>query len=169
MKQLGVWALAIVGLFVLETSLMPYFSFRGVGPDFLLLFAVAFTIQQGSRLGVFSAFCFGLLEDIVTGSFFGVRTLAKMTASFICGLLSNRVFREQTILPLVSSLGATAIQYAVIFGLVYLLGYNPSVSVTVGDILLPQLVYNFIFALPVYRLVIILCERFWPEQRSKES
>ena len=69
MKQLGVWAAAVISLFVLEVSLMPYFAFRGVGPDFLLIFAVSLTILQGTRLGVFSAFCFGLLEDIVIGSF----------------------------------------------------------------------------------------------------
>ncbi|MDO4203089.1 MAG: rod shape-determining protein MreD [Selenomonadaceae bacterium] len=169
MRQLGVWAAVIGSLFVLETSLMPYFAFRGVGPDFLLLFAVSFTILQGSRLGVFSAFCFGLIEDIVTGSFFGVHTLAKMAAAFVCGSLSNRVFKEQTIMPLMSSLGATAIQYGVIFGMVYLLGYKPSFSTTVSDILLPWLFYNFVFALPIHRLVIKLCESYWPEQRSKES
>ena len=169
MKQLGVWAAAVISLFVLEVSLMPYFAFRGVGPDFLLIFAVSLTILQGTRLGVFSAFCFGLLEDIVIGSFFGVHTLAKMTAAFVCGLLCNRVFREQTVLPLVSSLGAATIQYSVILGMVYLLGYNPSVSSTVGDILLPRMVYNFIFALPIHRLVIMLCDNYWPGQRSKES
>ncbi len=169
MRQLSVWAAVIGSLFVLETSLMPYFSFRGVGSDFLLLFAVSFTILQGNRLGIFSAFCFGLLEDIVTGSFFGVRTLAKMAAAFVCGFFSNRVFKEQTILPLVSSLGATAIQYGVIFMLIYLLGYEPKVSTTVKDILLPQLAFNFVFALPIHRLVVLLCDKYWPEQRSKES
>lgn len=169
MKQLGIWAVAVGSLFVLETSFMPYFSFRGVGPDFLLLFAVSFTILQGIRLGTFSAFCFGLLEDIVTGGFFGTHTLAKMAATIICGSFSNRVFKEHTIMPLVSSLGATAIQYSVIFSLVYLLGYNPRVSTTIGDILLPQLGYNFIFALPIHRFVTLLCDRYWPEQRSKES
>lgn len=169
MRRLVVWIAVIGGLVVLETSLMPFLAIGGVGPDFLLLFAVSFTILQGNRLGIFSAFCFGILEDIITGGFFGVNTLAKMTAAFVCGSLSNRVFKEQTVLPLINSLGATAIQYGVIFGMVYLLGYKPGIYTTAGKILLPQLVFNFLFALPVHRLVIWLCDRFWLEQRSRES
>lgn len=169
MRRLIAWVAVIGGLFVLETSLMPYFSIGGVGPDFLLLFAVSFTILQGNRLGVFSAFCFGILEDIAAGGFFGVNTLAKMLAAFVCGSLSDRVFKEQTVLPLISSLGATVIQYGVIFGLICLLGYRPGIYATVGKILLPQLVFNFIFALPIHRLVLWLCDKFWLEQRSRES
>ena len=103
MKAFLKWALFVLLLYVVQTSLLPLIAFHGASADFLLLFAVSFGFIRGMRLGVLAGFLAGLLQDLLSGTFLGMNTLTKMLAGLIAGALSDRVFKEQMLLPVVSS------------------------------------------------------------------
>ena len=56
MKNILKWAVLVLGLYVLQSALMPRLAFHGASADFLLLFAVSFGFIRGMRLGVLMGF-----------------------------------------------------------------------------------------------------------------
>ncbi|MBR2215132.1 MAG: rod shape-determining protein MreD [Selenomonadaceae bacterium] len=147
------WAGCALALFTAQTSLLPRLSFHGVSTDFLLLLTVSFAFLQGSRYGVLMGFSVGLMQDLVTGTFFGTNVFCKMVIGYICGKMSDQVFKDQFYLPILASLIATVCNYFLMALFILLLGYQLALEEHVKATLLPMLCYQVIFAYPVHRLV----------------
>ena len=152
MKAFLKWALFVLLLYVMQTSLLPLIAFHGASADFLLLFAVSFGFIRGMRLGVLAGFLAGLLQDLLSGTFLGMNTLTKMLAGLIAGALSDRVFKEQMFLPVVSSVIAAVANYFLLAVLMLLLGYRFNLLENAEYILLPLIVYQLVFSYPVHKL-----------------
>ena len=152
MKNILKWAALVLGLYVLQSALMPRLAFHGASADFLLLFAVSFGFIRGMRLGVLMGFLVGLLQDLRSGTFFGMNILTKMLASFIAGLLSDRVFKEQMFLPVVSSVVAAVASYFILALLMLLLGYRFNLIENAQYMLVPFILYQLVFSYPVHAI-----------------
>lgn len=153
MKVFLGWLVLSLALYVLQTSLMPLIFFHGIGPDLMLLMTISFAFLKGCRLGSFMGFLLGLLEDLATGGFFGVNTLANMAMGYGCGIFSNRVLRDSFILPVVASILSTTAVFCFMEILMLLLGYGFYPMYHLKWRLCPMLCYNVIFAWPVHMLV----------------
>ena len=105
---------------------------------------------NGKRQGVLMGFFAGLFLDLASGTFFGVNTFSKMITGYGCGAFSNKVFKDQMLLPLSATIVATSASYVIMLVFVLLLGYKADPVAHVNSILVPSLVYNAIFALPVH-------------------
>ena len=165
MKAFLKWALFVLLLYVLQASLLPLIAFHGASADFLLLFAVSFGFIRGMRLGVLAGFLAGLLQDLLSGTFLGMNTLTKMLAGLIAGALSDRVFKEQMFLPVVSSVIAAVANYFLLAVLMLLLGYRFNLLENAEYILLPLIVYQLVFSYPVHKLTRQVNE--WAAQEGK--
>ncbi len=153
LKNFFAWSAVVAALYVLQTSFLPLFSYHGVSPDLLLLFVVSFGFVRGKRLGVFAGFLGGLLIDAASGTFFGMNILTKMIAGYVSGALSDRVFKEQTLLPVLSSVVATIVNYFILAVLMLLLGYRYHVLFNAQAVLFSLVVFQLVFAYPVHKLV----------------
>ena len=69
MKIFAMWAILTSGLYVLQTSFLPMFSYNGVSVNLMLLMTASIAFLQGHRWGVFMGFSAGLLQDLTTGDF----------------------------------------------------------------------------------------------------
>ena len=152
MKAFLKWALFVLLLYVVQTSLLPLIAFHGASADFLLLFAVSFGFIRGMRLGVLAGFLAGLLQDLLSGTFLGMNTLTKMLAGLIAGALSDRVFKEQMFLPVVSSVVAAVASYFILALLMLLLGYRFNLIENAQYMLVPFILYQLVFSYPVHAL-----------------
>ena len=151
------WLAFVCGLFVVQASFLPLLSYGGISPDLMLLLVVSMSFLQGSRMGVFMGFLAGLLQDLVTGTFFGVNIFSKMLIGYIGGIFSNRVFKEQVFLPLFASVLATGLNYVIVLLIMLLLGYSYSMPSHLETVLLPMLWYNVLLAVPVHILTGRMC------------
>ena len=111
MKKIGKWAAFAAVLFVLQTSLLPLMAYHGVTADLLLLLTVSVAFLRGSKQGAFMGFGAGLMQDLATGTFFGVNTLSRTLLGLLFGQFSDRVFKEQFFLPVLASVAATILNY----------------------------------------------------------
>jgi len=159
MKFACCWAGIVGVLFVFQSALLPMLAFHGVSADLLLAFVVSFAFLRGSRLGVLCGFLCGLLQDLATGTFFGTNIFCKMIIGYVCGAFSNRVFKEQLFLPLLSVAMASVLNYFLLAVLMVLLGYRFDLLVHLQQVLVPMVLYNIVFAMPVHYLVYLTCER----------
>ena len=153
MKVFLGWLVLSLGLYVLQTSLMPLIFFRGIGPDLLLLVTISFAFLKGKQQGSFMGFLLGLLEDLATGGFFGVNTLSNMAMGYACGIFSNRVLRDSFVLPVVASGVSTVAVFCFMELIMALLGYGFYPLAHLQWKLFPMLCYNVIFAWPVHAIV----------------
>ncbi len=159
MKKFLQWLVFVGGMYVLQISLLPLAAYHGISVDLLLLITVSFSFLRGGHLGVLMGFLLGLLQDLATGTFFGMNIFSKMVIGYFCGSFSNRVFKEQFFLPVLASLVATALNYFILALVMVLLGYRFNLVLHMQMVLLPMLGYNVLLAYPVHRFVYALCEK----------
>ena len=136
MKTFAKWAALVIGLYILQTSLLPLVSYNGVSPNLMLLLTVSVAFLLGHRYGVFMGFAEGLLQDLTSGSF------------------SDQIFKDQFILPVISSFFTSTIHYFIMVMFTFLLGYHLNLQWSLQYTLLPLLCWQFIFAYPIHKLVL---------------
>ena len=158
-------AALVLGLYVLQTSLLPFAAYHGISPNLMLLLTVSAAFLRGPRDGIMMGFVTGLLQDLSTGTFLGTNTLAQMLIGLFFGRFSNRVFREQFFLPVLASVPAMAADYFILALLMVLLGYRFNPVSSMQTMLLPMLIYQLAFAYPVHRLTYALDQKL----REKEQ
>ena len=76
-------------LLVIQTTIIPLFSFLNAVPDLILILLVFYSILYGQIYGTVLGFVLGFLFDLITGSLLGSAMLSKTISGFIAGYFSN--------------------------------------------------------------------------------
>ena len=142
MKIIGLWTALLVLCYALQTSLLTFVSYDGFSANLMLLLTVSVAFLRGHEQGIFFGFMAGLLQDATAGSYFGVATFSYMTIGLIFGKFSVNLFREQSLLPVISSIPARQID------LVKFMRHD----------FWPAAIMQILLAYPVHRLVLALNE-----------
>lgn len=153
MKKYCIWLSLVYFLYILQSSVLPLFSFHGNSTDFMLLFTVSVAFLYGSRMGAYAGFLTGLLQDLATGTFFGVDIFAKLVIGYICGLFSNRVYKEELLLPVAAAAVASIAHNLIVACFMLLLGFRFDFLQHIQSNWPAILCYNVVFALPVHYAV----------------
>lgn len=164
MKKFGAWALFTVVLYVLQSSVIPLIAWHEISADLLLVAVVCVSVLRGSQEGVLFGFLAGLLQDLATGTFFGVNIFSKMVIGYGTGAFSRHFVKEQVFLPLLAVVGASVANYFIILMFMMLMGYRFDWMEQVSGLLLPMTAYNAVFAFPVHLWTRKLSERFLSKQ-----
>ena len=163
MKDIAKWAIFVVLLYVIQISFLPLISFHGVSADLLLLLTVSFGFLRGAKLGLFMGFFVGLLQDLASGTFFGVNVLIRMIIGFVSGQLSDRVFKEQFFLPVFASLAAVAANYFLTALFIFLLGYRFDILAHIGYTFVPMICWQLLLAYPIHVLT------YWVNEKIHDT
>lgn len=85
--------LIITGLAVLviQTSILGYFNLRGVTPNMVLLIVVYYALSKTPAKSQFYGFCFGILEDCLSGSILGMNAVSKTIIGFFGGYIRRQI------------------------------------------------------------------------------
>ena len=158
MKTIGLWTALLVLCYALQTSLLTYLSFDGFSANLMLLLTVSVAFLRGHEKGVCFGFMAGLLQDATTGSYFGLATFSYMTVGFIFGKFSVNLFREQSLLPVISSIPALALHFAITISFLFLLGRQIDLVKFLKFDFWPTAIMQVVLAYPVHRLVLSLNE-----------
>lgn len=150
MKKYRLFVPFFLLLFVLQFSFLPLISIYGVVPDLLILATVSFSFLRGSVWGALVGFFLGLVQDLSTGSFFGLNAFLLTLIGLFFGRFSDRVLQEQFFFPITASVAATTAKYLSSALVVYLLGYRFNLFLHMGRILLVLLLFQVIFAYPIH-------------------
>ena len=107
-RKILLWIAFVLGLFVLQTSLFPIFSWNGVSVNLMLVFTVSWSLLYGARRGAFLGFMTGLLQDLATGMFFGMDVFVLTIIGYVTGAFSRNVFKDPVFLPAMATMWATS-------------------------------------------------------------
>ncbi|MBQ3442460.1 MAG: rod shape-determining protein MreD [Selenomonadaceae bacterium] len=156
MKVIGLWAMVLILFYALQTSLLPFVNFDGFSANLMLLLTVSVAFLRGHEKGAFFGFMAGLLQDTTTGSYFGLATFSYMTIGLIFGKCSVNLFREQSLLPVISAIPALAFHFAIIIAFLFMLGRQIDLVRFMKFDFWPTAIMQVVLAYPVHRLVLAL-------------
>ena len=156
MRIIGLWAAVLILLYALQTSLLTFVSFDGFSANLMLLITVSVAFLRGHEKGAFFGFMAGILQDTTTGSYFGLATFSYMTIGLIFGKFSVNLFRDQSLLPVISSIPALAIHSTITIFFLFLLGWKVDWIKFLKFDFFPIAIIQIVLAYPVHRLALAL-------------
>ena len=153
MKVFGMLAVIVLAVYAAQTSLLTFLDYNGVSANLMLMLIVSTAFLRGHYFGVAMGFLTGILQDLTTGDFFGCATFAYMTIGLIFGKFSERVVKDQFLLPVLAAPIAAVIYFFITTGFIHLLGYPIDIRKAIDTILIPLIFYQIIFSLPIHKIV----------------
>ncbi|MBR4904701.1 MAG: rod shape-determining protein MreD [Selenomonadaceae bacterium] len=158
MRITGLWAMLLILLYALQTSLLTFINFNGFSANLMLLLTVSIAFLRGHKYGAFFGFMAGLLQDSTSGSYFGLATFSYMTIGLIFGKFSVNLFRDQSLLPVISSVPALVIHFAITIGFLFLLNYQIDLVRFMREDFWSVVIMQVILAYPVHKIIVNLNE-----------
>lgn len=108
-------------LLILDNSLSPFISIKGIYPSLLFIFAIAYSIINGKKEAVFIGVISGLLQDIFFFNGFGINALVNMLCCLFAGLVGEGIWRNKKLIPVGTMFVTTSLRVFGIFIIMYLL------------------------------------------------
>lgn len=158
MRIIGLWSMLMIVLYALQTSLLTFVSVDGFSANLMLLLTLSIAFLRGNKYGAFFGFMAGLLQDTTSGSYFGLATFSYMTIGLIFGKFSVNLFRDQALLPVISSIPALVIHFAITIGFLFLLDRQIDLVRFLREDFWPAAIMQIVLAYPVHKLVVDLNE-----------
>ena len=143
-------AFSLLGSLILESTLLEEFKVAGVKPDLLLIFVVFWALFNGKTEGVKMGFIFGLAEDLFVSRFIGLNVLCKMSVGYLVGMMENRFFKDNYLVPVITLLIATIVNNVLYMLIIQIGGADFSLRAFIWDATLPAAIYNACLSLLFY-------------------
>lgn len=151
---LTVYGLIIFILMTIQSSNL--FAIADINPDFLLILTILHSLHYGEYKGLIFGFSVGLLEDIFSGSLFGLNAFVLTLISWLANVYKKYIFVSDIIAFLIYVVIATILKYIlyVIFSLIFQRGefFNAFILLKMAG----EIAYNAIFGIVFFYLVPIL-------------
>jgi rod shape-determining protein MreD len=144
--------LLVLGALVLQATALNFVSVYGVKPDLALVLVIFNGFLRGTREGAFLGFVGGVLQDLVSGGYFGMNALAKMAAGYLAGLGEGRLYRDKRVIAAGLTWFCTLASQLVYYLLLAMVNVQVPVAAALAGIILPVSFYNALVALPLYGL-----------------
>lgn len=138
--------------YIFQSSIFNIIAYDGISVDLILLLAIFFSIIY-DKYAILYGFCAGLFQDLASGTFLGIHTLSLIIICILIHKISQLIYKENIFLPIVVSIFSTILNYFIIALLIFLLGYSYNIWLIINNMII-ALIYNLIFAYPVYFIVI---------------
>ncbi|MCK4464051.1 MAG: rod shape-determining protein MreD [Candidatus Omnitrophica bacterium] len=88
---------------IIESTVINRISIKDATPALLVIFVIFFGFFYGMRIGLEVGLASGLLKDILGIGVFGINIFIFGTLGFICGALSDKVYKENFLTQFVFS------------------------------------------------------------------
>ncbi|MGI6143142.1 MAG: rod shape-determining protein MreD [bacterium] len=143
--------LMILTCLVLQSTFLASFAPFGLIPDLVLIMVVCLALIRGSWEGAVWGFVAGLGLDMISSGFLGFHALTKMVVGFFFGLVEEKVFKDNLLLPAVALFAATLAHELLFLALaVFYRQMEVDFFSALRGIILPLSLYNALLAPFVY-------------------
>lgn len=134
----------------------------GVHPNLLLLFATSWVLIRGLGEGLLIGLIGGILLDVSSAAPFGAALLSLSLGLSLAALGQVNVFQGAWLLKYLVIAGATMLFNLVFILILRLSGYDMSLGLSLGRVVLPELLIHVALMPVVYGFVKWLCTRLEP-------
>ncbi len=141
MKFLTLAGILVANL-VLQSAVFPHLRVFGVKPDSLLVIVVSYALINGSLGGAILGLFGGLLQDILFSKYIGLYALQYMLVGYMVGMVYQKVYIDRVFLPVLFTIGSYAIKEILMFVLVFFIGHDINLPITLLGIIIPGALYT---------------------------
>jgi len=89
LKRIGFPLIFFILAAVIQVTFVPLLSFNLIGPDFVTIVLVFYTLKNGQLFGTLCGFIFGFLFDLISGGILGSAMFSKTITGFFAGYFFN--------------------------------------------------------------------------------
>lgn len=157
-----VCALSLVVFYSLQTAIFSQANLISGTADVVLLFLAAWSLQEQVKNSWLWTIIAGVLISLASAMPFFAPLIAYLGVISISKLLQRRVWRNPILAMFIVTLVGTIFQHGIYIFVLRITGAVFPFSISVDHIVLPSLLLNLIFALPVYAVVSDLVGRIFP-------
>lgn len=150
-----------------QNSLFEYIKIFGVKPDIVLVFVICITLIKGNPMGTIVGVAGGVLEDIFFQGAFGMNSIACMLTAFAIGNVERKVFKDSVFVPGFFVFTGTIVKELIVYLFLYLSRTNSNITVVLTNKIVPEAIYNTIFAVLFFRYIAKISNKYLTEQTWK--
>jgi rod shape-determining protein MreD len=165
MRRLAIPLFIIFILGIVESSVLPLVIEGNIRPNLLLVIMTLWISFYGS-IGFLWVFLAGLFLDLLASTPFGIITLGMLTANIINELLDQTLTQSGLARQMVRVAFVTMLTHVFMVISLLLRQININMSDALLGVILPTVVVNCFFAIPVF-FIFKLVERFAIQQRQQ--
>lgn len=143
-------------IFILQSTLCQYIAIAGIKPNFMLIFVVSIAFLRGNYDGLLTGIMMGLLQDCYFGQSIGSNLFLYAIIGYTVGCLTDKFNKDNIVAPVFFALLATLFYNLGFYLLNIVLKGNTSFSIYIVLNILPEVVYNVIFAFVIYFILYTL-------------
>lgn len=144
--------LLVLGFIVLQSTALNFIAVGGIKPDLVLILVILNGFLRGTREGAFLGFVGGVLQDLVSGGYFGMYALTNMAAGYLAGLGEGRLYRDNRVIAAGLTWFCTLGAQLVFYLLLALVGVRVHVLTALTGVIIPLAFYNALVTLLLYGL-----------------
>ncbi|MBE3586205.1 MAG: rod shape-determining protein MreD [Thermoanaerobacter sp.] len=146
---------------LLQVTVVDLIRIRGVVPDLVFILVVFYAFWKGQREGTFWGFVAGLLEDLVSGHYWGLNAISMAAAGYLVGWFETRLYKESRLVMMVLTFLATVAGQLIYYLLLIYLQVVISPGVALTGVILPAAAYNALLSALIYRRFYRMYLRGW--------
>jgi len=141
-------------LFLLDNTLIPFIAINHIYPSILLVFIISYAIINGSLAGMILGVLAGAFQDLYFSKYIGINMLSNMIICLLAAEIGKSIFKDKSIVPIVSTFFLSFIKGLFVLGVLFLLRVK-----TAGiSVVLYKALYDMVISVLLYRLVFKLSE-----------
>ncbi len=149
----------------IQSGMAPQLRILGGAPDLVFLFVLAWSVHARLEEGVTWALVGGILEDLLSVTPVGTSSIGLIIMVFVINQLSAQVYTISFLLLAVFTVAGTLFQQVINYILLFLAGGQIDMLADLSYVIIPTIVYNFIFIWPVYWFLRWFQRRFASNRR----
>lgn len=154
---------------ILSSTVFRHIAIFGIMPNTTIIIVVSFALLRSDTESAAIGFFAGLLQDILFADALGLNALLYMVIGYFCGKPFRDFYRENYLLPLFLILGATFFFEFAYYVTNFLFRSRLDILYYFSRIIVPELFYNALLTIPVYRIIYNINKSLEKKETSKRK
>lgn len=136
------WSLLILGLVVVQTSVLPHYLVAPYKPDMLLVLMVFLALRAPVSVSLPASYGLGLLKDCLSGIYLGLNAFSFLMVYLILKMLSDRLYVQNAFLLVLTVSASTLVTMLINTLLLSIFSQSTGIVASFMSTLLPHLLMN---------------------------
>lgn len=169
LKRIAVYAVMVIGCYLLETTVFPHLALASVIPNTLIIVTSSIGFMRGKKEGLLIGFFCGLMKDILGGGLIGFYAFIYMMIGFGNGFFKRVFYDEDIKLPIALIMASEFLYSIAVYVFLFMLKSDFKFGYYFGHIIMPELVYTILVTLVLYQILLHINRSLEEEEKRSAS
>ncbi len=153
-KKVIYLSLIMLTLFILDSTVIPFFAIKSIYPSLLIVFIICYSIINGYNEAVIIGIFAGVLQDLQFPAAIGINMFTNMLICLVAAKVGKSIFKEKVIVPAISTFLLSLLKSITIYGILMLIGSGNNFL----HVILYKGIYEMVIALFFYKTILKFSE-----------